>query len=58
MKNYRVRYLLNEIRHQIDFSSGPVHTQETIRTSAWTMIKKSHPGVIRNEVTIISIEEV
>ena len=57
MKNYRVYYLLNEIHHQTDFSSGPVQTQEAIRSSAWNAIMKSHPGVTRNEVSIISIEE-
>jgi hypothetical protein len=57
MKNYRVHYLLNDIRHHTDFISGPVQTKEAIRSSAWNAIMKSHAGVTRNEVSIISIEE-
>jgi len=57
MNNYRVNYQINEIQEHIDFSVGPVITKETINASVWTMVKKSHPDVKREDVTIISIEE-
>jgi hypothetical protein len=57
VKNYRVYYQINEIPYHIDFSVGPVITQETINISAWTMIKKSHPDVRREDVSNISVDE-
>lgn len=57
MKLYRVHYLYNEIRYQLDFTSGPVETENAIRSSAWNRIMKAHLGVSRSEVTIISVEE-
>lgn len=57
MKNFRVHFQIDEIQQFIDFSVGPVITNETINAAAWTMIKKSHPDVRREEVSIISIDE-
>lgn len=57
MENFRVHYQINEIQYHIDFSVGPVITKETINISAWTMIKKTHPVVSREDVSNISIDK-
>jgi hypothetical protein len=58
IKNFKVDYQINNDPYTLVFHIKGSINNETIRISAKNQIKKKHPYVSNEKISIISIEEI